>query len=172
MRLNPQKSVFAASSSKFLGCMVSRRGIEANPEKIKAILDVQPPNSVKDVQKLAGRVATLGRFVPRSADKCSEFFKILKNPNNFQWTEKCHEAFEKLKEFLTSPLVLSTPIPGEDLYLYLAVSETAISSVLARAEGRQHMLVYYVSHILQGAELRYSRLKKFAYAVVMSARRL
>ena len=84
MRLNPQKSVSAASSGKFLGCMVSRRGIEANPEKIKAILDMQPPNSVKDVQKLSGRVAALRRFVPRSANKCSEFFKILKNPNNFQ----------------------------------------------------------------------------------------
>ena len=87
MRLNPQKSVFGASSGKFLRYLVSRRGIEANPEKIKAILEMQPPSTVKEVQRLAGRVATLGRFVPKSGNKCSEFFKILKNPDNFQWTE-------------------------------------------------------------------------------------
>ena len=64
--------------------MVSRRGIEANPEKIKAIVEMRPPSSVKDVQRLAGRVAALGRFVPESGDKCSKFFKILKNLDNFQ----------------------------------------------------------------------------------------
>ena len=89
MKLNPQKSVFGAASGKFLGCMVSRRGIEANPEKIKAILEMQPPSSVKDMQRLAGQVAALGRFVPKSGDKCCEFFKVLKNPDNFQWTEQC-----------------------------------------------------------------------------------
>ena len=118
--------------------MVSRRGIEANLEKIKAILEMQPPGSVKDVQRLAGRVAALGRFVPKSRDRCCEFFKVLKNPDNFQWTEQYQIAFEDLKSFLTSAPVLSSPIPGEDLYLYLAVSQNAISTVLARAEGRQH----------------------------------
>ena len=84
MKLNPQKSVFGAASGKFLGYMVSRRGIEANPKKIKAILEMQPPSSVNKVQRLAERVAALGRFVPKSGDKCFKFFKILKNPNNFQ----------------------------------------------------------------------------------------
>ena len=136
MKLNPHKSIFGATSGKFLGYMVSRRGIEANPEKIKAILEMQPPSSVKDVQRLAGWVAVLGRFVPKSGDKCCEFFKVLKNPDNFQWIEQCQLAFEDLKKFLTSAPVLSSPIPGEDLYLYLAISQNAISTVLARAEGR------------------------------------
>ena len=77
MKLNPQKSVFGAVSGKFLGFLVSRRGVEANPEKIRAILEMRPPSTVKDVQKLAGRVAPLERFVPKSADRCAEFFKIL-----------------------------------------------------------------------------------------------
>ena len=89
MRLNPQKSVFGAISGKFLGFLVSRRGVEANPEKIRAVLDMKPPTSVKDVQRLAGRVASLGRFVPKSADKCCEFFKILRSPKEFKWTEEC-----------------------------------------------------------------------------------
>ena len=133
---------------------------------------MQPPSTVKEVQRLAGRVVALCRFVPKSGNKCSEFFKILKNPDNFQWTEQCQLAFEDLKKFLTSTPVLSSPTPSEDLYLYLAISENAISMVLARAEGRQHRPVYYINHVFQGAQLRYSRLEKFAYAIVLSARRL
>ena len=146
--------MFGASSRKFLGYMVSRRGIEANPEKIKATLEMQLPSSVKEVQRPAGRVAALRRFIPKSGDKCSEFFKILKNPDNFQWMEQCQLAFEDLKKFLTSAPVLSSPILGDDLYLYLAISENAISTVLAKPEGRQYRPVYYISHVLQGAELR------------------
>ena len=86
--------------------------------------------------------------------------------------EQYQLAFEDLKKFLTSAPVLSSPIPSEDLYLYLAISENIISTVLARVEGRQHRPVYYISHVLQGAELRYLRLEKFAYAVVLSTRRL
>ena len=76
MKLNPQKSVFGAVSGKFLSFMMSRRGVEVNPEKIRAILEMQPSSSVKDVQRLSGRIASLGRFAPKSADKCAEFFKI------------------------------------------------------------------------------------------------
>ena len=74
--------------------------MEANPKKIRAIMEMQPPSFVKDVQRLAGRVASLGRFVPKSTDRCAEFFKILRSPNEFQWTEECQKAFEDLKKFL------------------------------------------------------------------------
>ena len=84
MRINPLKCVFGIGGGKFLGYLVTERGIEANPEKIKTILDMSPPKTVKEVQCLAGRVATLNRFVSKSADKCAEFFRILKNPRNFQ----------------------------------------------------------------------------------------
>ena len=97
MKLNPQKSVFGAVSGKFLGFLVSRKGVEVNPEKIRTVLDMRPPTTVNDVQKLAGRIASLGRFVPKSADKCAEFFKILQSPNEFKWTEEFQKAFEDLK---------------------------------------------------------------------------
>ena len=84
MRINPLKCVFGTGGGKFLGYLVTERGIEANLEKIKAILDMEPPKSVKEVQRLAGRVAALSWFVSRSADKCVEFFQILKKPSNFQ----------------------------------------------------------------------------------------
>ena len=87
MKLNPSKCAFGVASGKFLGFMVSHRGIEANPEKIKAILDMKSPQSIKEVQSLTGRVATLNRFVSKVTDRCLSFFKVLKKA--FEWTNEC-----------------------------------------------------------------------------------
>ena len=78
MKLNPSKCVFGVASGKFLGFMVSQRGIEANPEKVQAIINMVSPRTVKEVQKLTGRIAALNRFVSRATDKCLPFFKTLK----------------------------------------------------------------------------------------------
>ena len=89
LHINPLKNVFGTGGSKFLGYLVTERGIEANPEKIKVILDMEPPKTIKEVQCLARRVAALSRFVSISTNKCVKFFQILKNPSNFQWTPTC-----------------------------------------------------------------------------------
>ena len=78
MKLNPSKYAFGVSSRKFLGFIVSQRGIEANPEKVKAILEMSSPRTTKEVQSLTGRVAALNRFVSKATDKCLPFFKTLK----------------------------------------------------------------------------------------------
>ena len=78
MKLNPAKCVFGVASGKFLGFMVSQRGIEANPKKVQAIIDMTSPKTVKEVQKLTGRITALNRFVSRATDKCLPFFKTLK----------------------------------------------------------------------------------------------
>ena len=95
MRLNPNKCVFGVASGKFLGFMVSQRGIEANPEKVRAIIDMMSPRTVKEVQKLIGRIAALNRFVSRATDKCLPFFKTLKQA--FAWIDECEAAFQELK---------------------------------------------------------------------------
>uniref|UniRef100_A0A2N9H0M9 Uncharacterized protein n=1 Tax=Fagus sylvatica TaxID=28930 RepID=A0A2N9H0M9_FAGSY len=125
MKLNPSKCAFGVYSGKFLGFMVSQRGIEANPDKIKAILEMQPPKTTKEVQRLTGRVAALNRFMSRSTDKCLPFFKTLKKA--FVWTDECQQAFEELKRYLTEPPLLSPSKQDEELYLYLAVSPTAVT---------------------------------------------
>ncbi|XP_074359652.1 uncharacterized protein LOC141699695 [Apium graveolens] len=110
-------------------------GIEANPAKIQALLEMRSPRRVKDVQSLTGRVAALNRFVSKSSDKCQEFFKAIKGVGrNFKWTEECEEAFQNIKKHLSSPPMLSNPKAGETLILYLAVSDFAISAVLVREE--------------------------------------
>ena len=78
MKLNPAKCAFGVSAGKFLGFKVNSRGIEANSDKIKAVLDMQLPSNKKEVQRLTGRIAALCRFISRASDKCQPFFQILK----------------------------------------------------------------------------------------------
>ena len=78
MKLNPAKCAFGVSVGKFLGFIVNHRGIEANPDKIKAVLDMPSPLGIKEVQRLTGRIAALSRFVSRASDKCQPFFQVLK----------------------------------------------------------------------------------------------
>ena len=133
MKLNPTKCVFAVALGKFLGFMVSQREIEANPDKVKAIIKVKSPKTMKEVHSLIGKVAALNKFISRAIEKCMPFFKVLKKA--FQWTDECEEALAKLKEYLTKPPLLSPSVMGEKLYLYLVVSNTAVSSAPIKEEG-------------------------------------
>ena len=170
MKLNPNKCAFGVSSGKFLGFMVSQRGIEANPDKIQAILDMEPPKNIKEVQSLTGQVAALNRFVSKATDKCLPFFKTLRKA--FEWTDECQKTFQDLKVYLTTTPLLSPSIQGEELYLYLAVSPHAVSSALVREEGKVQKPVYYTSQALRGAEGRYPLMEKLAFALITSSRKL
>ena len=101
MKLNLAKCAFRVSAGKFLGFIVDHRGIEANLDKIKAVLDMPSPLGIKEVQRLTGRIAALSRFVSRASDKYQPFFQVLKKA--FQWDAKCEEAFLALKTYLSSP---------------------------------------------------------------------
>ena len=132
MKLNPSKCVFGVTAGKFLGFMVSQRGIEVNPEKVRAIMELKPPRMVKEVQSLNGKIAALNRFVFKVTDICLPFFRTLRK--SFEWTDECQKAFENLKKYLSSPPLLSPSKPGENLYLYIAVSQAVVSAALVREE--------------------------------------
>ncbi|KAJ4793841.1 Pol-polyprotein [Rhynchospora pubera] len=172
MRLNPKKSFFCLGSGKFLGFIVSERGIEVHPSKCQAISNMEPPKTVKEVQELTGRIAALNRFISKSAEVCQPFFQTIRKNKKFQWTVECQDAFEKIKEYLATPPTISRPVKGETLYLYVATSETAVSAVLIRIEENQQKPVYFVSRILRDAEIRYPPVEKVAFAVMIASRKL
>ncbi|KAM1256282.1 hypothetical protein ACFX2G_031011 [Malus domestica] len=173
MRLNPNKCAFGVGSGKFLGFMISQRGIEANPEKIKAIIDMKEPITSKDIQSLTGKVAALTRFISKATYGCAHFFKALKgNKKYITWTEECAKAFRNLKEYMSKAPLLSKPEVGDTLIIYLSVSASAVSSVLIRNDSGVERPVYYASKALQDAETRYSNIEKLALALVMSAQKL
>jgi len=162
--------VFGVEAGKFLGFLLIERGIEVNPEKCAAIINMRSLISVKEVQQLTGRMATLSRFVLAGGDKGHPYFQCLRRNNRFVWTRECEEAFEKLKKYLASPPVLCKPKLSTPLRLYFVVTERAISSVLLQEQDQVQRPIYFVSKVLQGSEVRYQALEKVALAVVFSAK--
>ena len=88
MKLNPAKCAFGVSAGKFLGFIGNNQGIEANLDKIKAVLDMLPPLNIKGIQRLIGRIAALSRFVSKASDKCRHFFQVMKRPSSGTHTAK------------------------------------------------------------------------------------
>ena len=153
MKLNLEKYTFGVAFGKFLRYLVTQWGIEANPDQIYAILNRKSPTCVKEVQMLNERLAVLNRFISRSTDKCRHFFQALKkNGAGFRENEKCETSFQGLKRYLASLSLLSKPFSGETLYLYLAVSESAVSETLVREDKRVQKPVYYVSNSMNGPQ--------------------
>ncbi|XP_019181909.1 PREDICTED: uncharacterized protein LOC109177020 [Ipomoea nil] len=141
LRLNPTKCTFAVQTGKFLGYMMTKRGIEPNPAKVKAILDMQPPTTVREVHQLTGRLAALSRFLSKLAERALPFFKVLRKVNGFTWDDECRSDFTNLKNYLMSPIVLSKPEPGEELDVYLGVSDRApIGAVLRNASSSERLV--------------------------------
>ena len=171
LKLNPEKCVFGVRRGKLLGCMITERGIEADPVKIEAIRKMRPPSTKKEVQKLTGRLASLNRFISRSAEKSLPFFKVLKGTENFHWGPEQDKAFEDLQKYLENLAVMTSPSQGAELLLYIATSSSAVSAALVEermVEGTLKLLpIYFVSEALNGSKLLYSEMEKMAYAVVM-----
>ncbi|XP_048605779.1 uncharacterized protein LOC125583196 [Brassica napus] len=149
-----------------------KRGIKANPKQISTILDLLSPKNSREVQRLTGRIAALNRFISRSTDKCLPFYELLRGNKRFIWDEKCEEAFNQLKHYLMTPPVLSKPQAGDTLSLYIAVTSSAVSSVLIREDRGEHKPIFYTSKRMTEPETRYPTLEKMASAVVASARKL
>jgi hypothetical protein len=132
LKLNLEKCVFGLKKGKFFGCLVSTKGIEANSSKIEAILRMEPPNSKKGAQRLAGRLTSLKRFISRSVQRNLPFFEILKLAEVFQWGLAQQKAFEELKQYLIDLTTLTPPSSGAPLLLYVAASHAAVSVALVQ----------------------------------------
>ena len=170
MKLNPNKCMFSVTAGKFLGFIVSQKGIEVNLEKIRAIVELEPPRTVKEVQSLNGKIAALNNFVSRAMDRCLPFFRTLRR--SFAWTDECQMASDNIKKYLSSPPLLSPSKPGEELYLYLVVSQVVVSATLVREEDGSQRPVYFTSQALWGAEERYPQMEKLAFTLITAARKL
>ena len=178
IKLNPLKCTFGVPSGQLLGYVVSKRGIEPNPEKTLAVMRTKQPACLVDAQKLAGRVAALSRFIPRLGDKAMPLYRLLKKSESFRWTYEAQRALEELQHALSNAPILAAPLPKETMLLYVAASNRAISAVMVverKEEGREQLVqrpVYYISEALIESKQRYPHYQKLVYAVLRAQRRL
>jgi len=172
MRLNPEKCVFGVEGGKFLGFMLTHRGIEANPDKCKAITEMRSPKNLKEIQQLLDRLTTLSRFVPRLAERMRPMAQMLHKTAKFSWNEECENIFTQLKEFMSSPTIILKPRPDLPIVVYLAMSEEAVSVALVQDINNEEHQVYFFSRRLHTTETRYQMIENVALALVLTTRRM
>ena len=174
LKLNPAKCVFGVPAGKLLGFIVSRRGIELDPSKIKAIRDLPPPKNKKEVMSFLGRLNYISRFIAQSTVICEPIFKLLKKDAAVKWTSECQQAFDKIKDYLSNPPVLVPPESGRPLLLYISVLDNAFSCILGQHDetGRKEQAIYYMSKKFTSCEARYSLLERTCYALTWVAQKL
>ena len=173
MRLNPKKSTFGITSGKLLGHIVSDHGIEVDPEKIKAILDMPAPRNEKEIRGFLGRLQYISRFIARLTDICEPIFRLLRKNQPTVWNNDCQHAFEKIEECLLSPTVLVPPTPGRPLLLYLSVSDIALGCMLAQLDDSgKERAIYYLSKRMLEYECKYIMIERLCLALVWATKRL
>ncbi|GKC68070.1 reverse transcriptase domain-containing protein, partial [Tanacetum coccineum] len=143
--------------------------------RVEAVLNLPSPKCLKDVQKLNGKLASLNRFLSKSAEKSLPFFKTLKKctkKSDFQWTAEAEMAFKQMKKLIAELPMLTAPKEKEELIMYLAAAKEAISAVLMTERDGKQMPIYFVSRALQGPEVNYTPMEKLILALVSASKRL
>ncbi|GJV13465.1 reverse transcriptase domain-containing protein [Tanacetum coccineum] len=169
MKLNPKKCTFGAVGGMFLGYMISPKGIKSCPDKIEVVLQLPSLRTIKEVQSLNEKLASLNRFLSKSAERSLPLFKTLKKcikKSNFHWTPEAEQAFKQLKQHLSELPLLVAPKPKEELIVYMFATHGAISAVLMTKRGTVQTSVYFVSRTLQGLELNYTLMEKLVLSLV------
>ncbi|XP_058775307.1 uncharacterized protein LOC131649565 [Vicia villosa] len=174
LRLNPNKCTFGVRSGKLLGFIVSQRGIEVDPDKVKAIQAMPVPKTEKEVRGFLGRLNYISRFISHLTATCEPIFKLLRKDQPIKWNDDCQVAFETIKNYLQEPPILLPPVPGRPLIMYLTVLERSMGCVLGQQDetGRKEHAIYYLSKKFTDCESRYSPLEKTCCALAWASKRL
>ena len=174
LRLNPAKCTFGVKSGKLLGFVVSQKGIEVDPEKVKAILEMPEPRTERQVRGFLGRLNYIARFISQLTAICEPLFKLLRKNQTDRWNEDCQEAFGRIKKCLMNPPVLMPPVPGRPLILYMTILDESMGCMLGQHDesGKKERAVYYLSKKFTTCEMNYSLLERTCCALVWASHRL
>jgi hypothetical protein len=167
LKMNPTKCAFGVSARCFLGFIVHEGGIVIDPKKVKSIKKLGEPTCKRDVQKILGKINYLRWFIANLAGKVDSFLPLfrLKHEKEFKWGEEQREAFERIKDNLTSPLVLKAPKDNEGFKLYIVTQDRVIGAVLTQDDDGKEFIVAYMSRRLMDAETRHTFMEKLCLSL-------
>lgn len=103
LKMNPMKCAFGVSSRKFLGFVVTKNGIQIDPDKVKAIVKMPPPTNLHELRSFQGHLAYIRRFISNLSGRCKPFSRLMKKGVSFEWDQACQNAFLDIKKYLIHP---------------------------------------------------------------------
>ncbi|KAL5555094.1 hypothetical protein UlMin_037330 [Ulmus minor] len=154
--MNPKKCAFAVNMGKFLGVVVHREGIMIDDTKAAAVKGMSPPRNPDQLRSFIGKVSYLRRFIPGLAELTSPMMRLLKKNVPFCWGKECKTGFRRIKEVLTAPQLMTPPVPGKPLLMYIAVTEKSLGALIAQEKEGVERPIYYLSRLTRGAECNFA----------------
>jgi hypothetical protein len=172
LKLKLKKCQFGLSRVKYLGHIVSKEGIQVNPEKVECVLAMPPPQNVKGLQSFLGLCNYYSKFIPSYAKICKPFFKLLRKDVGYVWSDECEQAFVTLKQRLTSAPVLSTPDYKKPFSIHTDASMDGVGAILSQKDddGHEHPIIY-ISRALKPAEKNYHTTHQALLAVIFALKK-
>lgn len=174
LKLNPNKCIFGASDEKLLGFIISERGIDVDPSKVKAIIRMPTPCIEKDIRSFLGYIQYISCFTAHLTPICEPLFKLLRKNVPTQWTNDWQIGFNKIKNYFLSPPVLISLEPDHPLISYITIYDSSMGCVLGQHDktGKKEHDIYYISKCFIGYKTRYTRLEKTCLSLVYVTKRL
>jgi len=132
LKMNPTKSFMGVASGKFLGFVITSKGIHLDPEKVRAVHEIQPPSNLRELRGLQGRLAYIRRFISNLSGRCQPFTKLMKKGVSFIWDDACQQALEEIKRYLTQQHVLTALVLGKPFLIYVRAMDHSLGTLLAQ----------------------------------------
>ena len=180
LKLKASKCNFFKKHIQYLGHLVSGEGIEPLPEKLEAVRKMPPPTTPKEIRQFLGLVGYYRKFVPKFADIARPLTNLTKLDVPYEWTNRCQEAFEFLKQMLLKEPILKYPDPSKPYTLFTDASKFAWACVLTQEyehefDGKKRKILHpitYMSGLFKGSQINWATLTKEAYAIYVSVKKL
>ena len=180
LKLKASKCNFFKKHIQYLGHLVSGEGIEPLPEKLEAVRKMPPPTTPKEIRQFLGLVGYYRKFVPKFADIARPLTNLTKLDVPYEWTNRCQEAFEFLKQMLLKEPILKYPDPSKPYTLFTDASKFAWACVLTQEyehefDGKKRKVLHpitYMSGLFKGSQINWATLTKEAYAIYVSVKKL
>jgi len=167
--MNPIKSFLRVASCKFLGSVVTSKGIHLNPEKVRAVQEMQPLKNLRELRELQGRQAYIHRFILNLSEWSQSFTKLMKKDVSFIWDDACQQAFEEIKRYLMHPPLLTASMSGKPFLIYIRAMDHYLGVLLVQNNDQGHeQAIYYLSRTIIGVEHWYNPIKKECLALVFT----
>lgn len=170
LKLQPSKCQFLRKEVVYLGHTCSNKGCHPDPKKIECVLHYPIPRNIKQLQSFLGLANYYRKFIPNFSRIAEPLNKLLRKSETYTWTKQCDEAFNNLKEVLTTPPLLAYPDFSKPFLLTTDASNESLGAVLSQGTVGKDRPIAYASRTLNAAERRYSTIEKELLAIVWAVK--